>query len=254
VNTGGNSGDNEHRQMNPSRMWPAIINAINSCAAYYRESAKPRDDPYSSKIARWTKVTGIGTCAAAFLAAITASVFWCQLRTMEVANEDSRNAFIGGNRAWISPYGAEPSGLTGDGFLTFEVMFINGGKSPGTQLNWKIDGDTIQAPQDKNWGGIKFHRNSECDGLQPIPEGGVAYPFVSGMDVPTRGFDSGKKFPLAAQQDGTHMAYFRGCVAYRTMNVIGHSAFCFMFAPIVPDTTGHVSGRAMQCPTGNWAD
>jgi hypothetical protein len=97
LNTGDQGGNSEQNQRKPSRLWPALINAIDSYAAYYREATKPRDDPYARKIARWAMITGISTCVAAILAGVAAFVFWCQLGTMQ----RQLNATQADQRPWL---------------------------------------------------------------------------------------------------------------------------------------------------------
>jgi hypothetical protein len=64
-------------------VWPLIIDIIRKYAAQDGAIEKERDQQIASKIAKWTKITGIGTVIAAILAAVAAGIFGLQLRTMQ---------------------------------------------------------------------------------------------------------------------------------------------------------------------------
>src|SRR5579862_6815274 len=93
-NTGNDSEDRKNGERSPRKFWPTLIEAIASYAAYNRTKAQQPNDPYSGNIAKWTKVTGIGTVVAAILAGAAAFVFWLQLETMRDSEQRQLRAYI----------------------------------------------------------------------------------------------------------------------------------------------------------------
>jgi hypothetical protein len=125
-------------QRNPSAFWSLICEIARSYAANQRAQAKKRSDPLAHSIGFWTMIAAIGTWVAAVLAGAAAYVFWCQLKTMEQANSDSRNAFIASNRAFVflSSFDASPV-VDKNGEITdwaISYIFENTGNTPTKKL------------------------------------------------------------------------------------------------------------------------
>jgi hypothetical protein len=167
---------------------------------------------------------------------------------------DNRSATIDANRAWIAPYSAEPIGKDESGRIVFEISFANIGKGPALGLNWKTESDTKPTPSGLDWSLVKFDRNRTCDDLVPIPEGPVTYLAAPGQSPYIRRANSGPKVLFDSIKDGKSVVYLRGCVAYKTMRIIGHSAFCWVFDPMIPDAVGHINGHANLCESGSFAE
>jgi hypothetical protein len=168
--------------------------------------------------------------------------------------KETRKATIEANRAWIAPYAAAPIGKTISGSILFEISFWDAGKEPALGLNWNTDSGTKKTPPNLDWSTVKFDRNVTCDQLFPIPDGPVAYPAAPEQGPYKRRVDSGKKVLFDSIKDGESVVYVRGCVVYKTMGIIGRSAFCWIFDPIIPDANGYVSGHANLCESGSFAE
>ena len=123
------SGDQrKNDQGRLDRFWPAVVDAIRSYAANQRTQAKESEGPQTSTIARWTKVTGLATIAAAVFAAIAAVAFWC-------ANYDARQIFQQSHRAFVFASAVKFS-VGNQGGRTVDVDFTNSGETPTRGLQW----------------------------------------------------------------------------------------------------------------------
>jgi hypothetical protein len=81
LKTTGDGHDGEQNQgenSDPRRMWPALINLINSHAGYWRVQAQKANDPLPEKIRFWTMITAFGTWAGVIFAALAAGAIWEQ--------------------------------------------------------------------------------------------------------------------------------------------------------------------------------
>lgn len=92
---------NERENGDPVRMWPALINLINSNARYWRAQAKKADDPQPEKIRFWTMITALGTWGGVILAGAAAIAIWEQFGAMVAANKASDAALKLDQGAWI---------------------------------------------------------------------------------------------------------------------------------------------------------
>jgi hypothetical protein len=196
------------------------------------------------RIQRW--IAG-GTWAAVFAASVYAAITcgqWVEMRKQTIA----------ANRAWISPFAANPAADPRTKRLQAEVQFLDVGKSPARALSWKYKIMVVPTPENDDWGKIKV-TNASCDELAPDDKtGGVIYPGTSRSDAFLKEFVSDDP-PIYADADliqGKTTALIYGCVAYRTMSIVGRSGFCFIFA-----RTNYASGPqgvTVQCQTGDRAE
>src|SRR5208282_1266936 len=84
------SGNTSTDQGNPPQAMPLIVDIRGGYSADQRASEKKHEYEIAERMAYWTKITGIGTVAAAIFAAaaaglagVTAYIFWKQLGTMQ---------------------------------------------------------------------------------------------------------------------------------------------------------------------------
>jgi hypothetical protein len=96
---------------------------------------KRRENDIAESVARWTKVTGIGTLVAAVFAAIAAYIFWSQLREMQTQIDEQRGEFRIDQRPFV---GIDETEIRINKPLTFDqntasldidMWFRNTGKS-----------------------------------------------------------------------------------------------------------------------------
>jgi hypothetical protein len=136
-------------------LWRAIANVICRSAAERGTSKKQPDRDDNAKIARWTKLIGIGTIIAAIVAVLAAVIFGRQLQAMLHANQDARESFIAGNRAFVFVHSFEADGIT-DGAnqvigWNIRVIFENTSNTPTRKLVVLINSEfnKTDPPQDE---------------------------------------------------------------------------------------------------------
>jgi hypothetical protein len=140
-NTGNNGDNGENDERNPRRFWPAVINVINSRAAYYRAQIQRVEDPQPVREGPAAWLTAGGTCLAAILAGVAAYVFWCQLGAMQDQLDEMRAE----QRPWVYAEAASPDGpfyRNQSGGFTLDVGFTlhNTGHLPALYVSPDIDG------------------------------------------------------------------------------------------------------------------
>lgn len=218
-----------------------LIGPSNAEHRHYR--AEQRYWKRQIRIALWLNwITVAGACVAIF--ALIGLV-------VSIRHADQGN--IDANRGWIAPYALIPTGKSESGNMTFEIQFANVGKSPAIGMNWKTGGGIRKIPPHFDLGQIKFDRNGMCDGLNPIDEGPFTFPSSPGQEPYRRGVDGGKDIPFDEAIGADRVVYVRGCVTYKTMDVIGKTAFCWILEPIVPDKTNFAKGNSAFCESGSFA-
>jgi hypothetical protein len=119
----------------PIRMWPALINLINSHADYWRAQTKKANEPEPYNIGFWTKVTAIGTCVGALLAFAAAAAIWEQFGAMVDASNASEAAFNTDQRAWLGFIGFDvKDNIEAGKVLSAHTTILNSGKSPAIHV------------------------------------------------------------------------------------------------------------------------
>jgi hypothetical protein len=172
---------------------------------------------------------------------------------------ESRYATVASNRGWLAVQGARlGSPLVLNEPIKYQILFKNTGKSPVTEPEWRDQYATVPAPalsQQKiiDFNDIHMSDNETCEHLSPAVANGVVYP--EGNGTANRSTTSSGHWLLADQSvlNGTTYVYFRGCVAYNTMGIIGKSGYCYILI-VVHGDGGPVSENIADCPTGSSAE
>jgi hypothetical protein len=147
---------------------------------------------------------------------------------------ESRYATVASNRGWLATEQATLAyQLALNEPIEYIISFKNTGRSPVTDQGWSIDYGTIQAPAKSKDGIIDFNDvhmsdNKTCDHLYPTDTNDVVYP---GDDGGRNLHTAEPKKLLVVDQaiiSGAKYAYFRGCIAYHTMGIVGKSGYCFI--------------------------
>ncbi|HUO91966.1 MAG TPA: hypothetical protein VMU22_03550 [Rhizomicrobium sp.] len=167
LNTRDNGNNSEDGKRNSPRRWPALVNIICRYPTYYRQVPAPQDDPLARKLARWTKVTGIGTCIAAFLAGVAAWVFWGQLRAMQAQLTEQREE----QRPWVAAEITPTDSIIDvqnlpkiinakmrnddGGRVNFKILLTNVGHSPAFHVTVWMEGFVFGDPKQNAEGAQK---------------------------------------------------------------------------------------------------
>lgn len=169
-----------------------------------------------------------------------------------------RSADVAAARAWIAPIGASQipeARLRRDAVFPFVVNYINTGKEPAIDVNANGSEALTRPPpprwRDGEWSDFRTGDNKTCDGLRPIPNGAVIYPtnLLSQYSLYRTISDISRVNQI---EDGGVVLVCRGCFAYRTMNSVHQSAFCFYLKPVVNVSSDHWVFN--NCPDGSFAN
>jgi hypothetical protein len=148
----------------------------------------------------------------------------------------TRISVIESNRAWIAIPRTTPVIDRQTYAIHFEMNYTNVGKGPALNLNWKIKNGLVNPPPNKDWSNLKMDRNSTCDKLMPDDTAGA-------VSFPEDPKELARKWrapsdPIAFVTDdmrsGNSYLFVQGCVAYRTVGIIGRSSFCAIYVPTNP--------------------
>jgi hypothetical protein len=167
---------------------------------------------------------------------------------------ESRYATVASNRGWLAVETATiPDPLKLNQPIEYVISFKNSGKSPATDQQWSDEYGTVSAPVMSKDGIIDFNdihltENKTCDHLTPTDTNDVIYP----DDSEHRNLSTTKiNNYLTADQpiiDGTRYIYLRGCIAYRTMGIVGKSGYCYIVLRFT-DKRG-LTQEIHKCPSG----
>jgi hypothetical protein len=239
----------------------AIIELIESYAAYYRQKAHGTDDNEAPKEGPIAKLTGWSTFAAAILAFIAAVAFWFQFIAMHQANIDA-------NRAWVSVPGLiQMSGSNVGDPIMYAIIERNPGREPALDVSVRgLDNDFVDgadATDRSYW--EKLHLPDACESSITIHPGTVIFPTTDpisdGRSRPIGPFERVISTDVRMMAvippemiQGKTLLYVRGCIRYKTMGVIGKTRFCKTVG-IIRDVIGNVEGWEFgECASGNWAE
>ncbi len=137
MKTTNNSQDgeqNERENGDPVRMWPALINLINSNASYWRAQAQRVNDPHPEKIRFWTMWAALGTCVGAIFALIAAIAILKQFGAM-VDDANARDAaFQLDERPWLGIENVASFNFRAGPNFFVPFNFFNPGKTPAVHV------------------------------------------------------------------------------------------------------------------------
>jgi hypothetical protein len=212
---------------------------------------------YTSTVQHYDSIDAIGATnrlakATEDSAAETASQTKLQIQSLE----QTRTAFETGSRAWISPIAVglrQP--LENGKPISFGIWYDNVGKLPAIDLHtryaaYSFDNDNM----DNGLAMATVDKEDMCRDVQPLPDAEVVYPNSGGVKMlislkppdPT----TGQTDPIYRSfMSGNHSFVIQICIAYRTLNRIHRSAFCYFYRPGLSE--GNDFNR---CDKGNKAD
>jgi hypothetical protein len=147
ANDGRNREQQQREHGDPIRMWPALINLINSNASYWRTQTNKADDPLPEKIRFWTMLAAIGTILGFVAASVAAFAVWKQFGAMVDATDSSDDAFKLDQRAWLGANDYTYN-ITETGPVHSAIAVLNTGKTPAMKILCRITGTT--KPKDYN--------------------------------------------------------------------------------------------------------
>lgn len=199
----------------------------------------------------WKIVLEVGAVAAGI---IVAWIYYGQLNQMIESNRLTRQSLVASSRAWIAPANAYfTSDIAKNVALAWEVQYRNVGRSPAldTHAVWNLQ----QIP------GSKFDDNSfnafieaddfstSCKNLGTVIGADAAYP-----DQP-----DGYKLMFTNHLttwvndgiiQGDTAVVLQMCFAYRTMDEVHHTSFCYFYRAGVSPPNKQMN----ICTAGNHAD
>jgi hypothetical protein len=194
------------------------------------------------------------TSTLAHFATATGTVFLVVVGVWAVY--ETRRSLELSQRAWVSPAGAQltTQTLEKNTPLRFDVSFVNSGREPAIDLNFKTLNSTIDAydPLTTDMRTIAVPENTSCEALMPAKGRAVFAPLQT--SAYHYQFDSlNGEPPLNVDDnilDDKKFYVVRGCVAYVTFQVVHHSVFCYILTPFLVNN-GQSKVRLFEsCPHG----
>jgi hypothetical protein len=152
----------------------------------------------------------------------------------------TRNSLELSERAWISTTGAslrvdpnanQPTPLQKNQPIHFAISFINSGRQPALDINWRIKNASIDSFNYhlSSMDEIVVPHNTSCSGLA-IEKG--RFTMTPGL-LSTLEFDTAHGDPQFYADDrivdGSKFYVVLGCLAYTTFEAARHSGFCYVF-------------------------
>jgi hypothetical protein len=167
------------------------------------------------------------------------------------AADIAASALIASSRAWISPTGAgldRPLKL--HDIFEFFVQYSNPGKSPAMDVHPIYTITPIEAARfDDNSFNSIIESTDICRGLEAVSGADVVYPEQpSGYSFHFRVKD--QNWVTQDMIDGKVAIVIRMCFAYKTMNALHHTSFCYFYRAGVTDDFRKLN----VCTAGNHAD
>jgi hypothetical protein len=214
----------------------AIAHQLHTQKEQYRRSER---DNASRSI-----ITIVCIAMTAVLAFGSDWIFYDQLSEMQIER-----------RAWLAPIAAriEPDSFVDNkNALVMTVDYQNTGKEPA--LDFNATGETGTVPIQaglSDWNNMTFKDNHTCDGLYPKNGGATTYPSAQFVSHYRATLVEGDEQITREVQLGERVLWVNGCFAYRTLDSIHTSAFCFYLEP--NRTKPILNWQFNPCSSGNWA-
>ena len=209
---------------------------------------------FAQHVARFTeqsanRLIATGTIVVALGTLVLAMVSYCGL-------QDARTTFETGSRAWIAPISIGlTTNLEQGNPIAFGVKYDNVGKLPAVDLHEHYNLSSVpNASIDNGTAMSQIEEDHICRDIEPWKDADVVYPNAGGVKMiltlkPTDP-QTGKPTPLYENfMSGDHSLVVHFCIAYKTLNGVHHSEFCYVYRPGV--TEGLDFNR---CDKGNRAD
>lgn len=212
-------------------MWQALIELLRSRAARYRAEIIRLERPEEVTEGPWAKANAIGTIFGAILAGVAAIAVWSQLEKMEQANKDSRDAFITGNRAWISPKAAA-FGKDETGHYILRVNYENIGKTPALDQDIFVSLQNASPAVMNNDSAKKWiEEHNPCQRVRPVRHMAVTYPGTPDtMTVDVSGIAEARATADTFDKGGWVMLV-NICFAYNTFDQPHFTRACYYHWP-----------------------
>jgi hypothetical protein len=172
--------------------------------------------------------------------------------------QESRYATIASNRAWLAPIGVSVrQPIKSGAAIRYLIQYKNVGKSPATNMTWFTDQGVVDIPsyslvEDGHQiiNGDDIHiANYICQDAAPVTHGDIVYPEQQAPDLRSQSSYYGINKVVANDDivNAKKMFFVRGCVAYKTIGIIGLSSYCF----VMSFHNGYVRGNPFPCPGAN---
>jgi len=196
--------------------------------------------------AKWSKYVpdaDITTAFATFLLVVVGA--WGVVETKHALNASER--------AWVSAIDVNLQSLPIENQpIRMSAQLSNSGKDPALDVNYVIpvEQGMIDKPAGSDFTKVTFGENSTCAKYGPIKTGGVIPPNMTNI----RTSDSGRgDVPIYATPEfmrGEKLYWVMGCVAYRTVEEVHHTAYCFIIG-VIPPSAAPVAAIPPQTPPAN---
>lgn len=170
--------------------------------------------------------------------------------------QDARTTFDLGTRAWISPIAVGlKAPLKRPEPISVGIWYDNVGKLPALDLHEHYTFySSPNADMDSGAAMSKVAAAEICKGIEPSTDAEVVYPNSGGVkmtiSVKPVNPQTGKPTPLyEGFMSGNHSLIVHICIAYKTLDHIHHSQFCYFYRPGLTEGTD-----LNRCDKGNRAD
>ena len=167
------------------------------------------------------------------------------------ASDIAAAALVSSDRAWLDPEELaidQPLKLSEP--FTYTVYFRNTGRGPALDENWIEDHEYVNKPANLDFSRLVIDDNKTCENAFPEQGGVVTYHTDSGIKMPRYANSLGGIRRIVVSDkfvNENELAVFKGCIAYRTSDLIGKSGYCFV-AYATKDSV-----KVAYCPKGNMA-
>jgi len=259
ANNGQDSEQHQRENRDPVRMWPALINLINSNARYWRAQEKKADDPEPRYIRIWTMVGAVAAWFGVILAGVAAIIFWRQLGEAQRQTKQSLETFRIDERAWveiepIKPILKEAATPKFGAFFTYNLYPKNVGKTAAYDIEVKaVRGAPMSALSlGESADGIDRYQKMMRTNAMEMPDALISRrtsKILGPAEISTASFDILGSEPQKWDSDPQKWTYefLIGRVDYRDVFGIRHwMTFCFSIVD--------GAGNLQYCQYGNDVD
>jgi hypothetical protein len=214
----------------PRSYWKTFVSAARSYGATYYARKKQKEENEAA-IVRWTIVIGLGTCAAALIAAGAAGLLIAQLY-------DARESTVLANRAWVTVINpAKRIGSAGPNRMTIDTVFnlTNIGNGPALHAAiylesfwWypalRREGTNATIDMDNQ----TFPDNTACEKIATVTDRGTLWQKQAGVFVATKKrSEPPPEFYQFRAVYGVH-----GCIRYSSFGKTRWTRICEFLTPV----------------------
>jgi hypothetical protein len=178
----------------------------------------------TSKIASLTKWQAISAISSTFLAMASVCVMWLQL----VEARTSSRTWVGATAATLDPPQVHSPAKA-------SIVYVNSGKEPAAI----VQNAEFTVYSREEWNNLKAANDliaykEMCMKVPSVYPTTVAFPTTAGssynITIISNADDMIRKYIVSDDViKGESILVVRGCMAYKTGNLVGHSPFCFFY-------------------------